>query len=120
MIKVLQAMGFGDDFQRFIYSCINRVAYSILLNGSVTKRIELGRGLCQGDPLSPFLFIIKNEVLTRLLNKENKEGKLHGIKVDRSDPTISHLMYADDLLVMSRVDKKESEIFKHCFDKYCR
>lgn len=118
LIKILNAMGFGENFQRLIYSSIKRVEYSLLLNGNISKRIKLGRGLRQGNPLSPILFIIGSEVLSRLLNREEMLGNLYRIKVDRSGPAISHLMYTDNL-VMRRVDKKEAEIFKRCFDKYC-
>lgn len=53
------------------------------------------------------------------MSKEEENGSLHGIKVDRNASAITHLMYADDLLIMSRVDKKEAEAFQKCFERYC-
>lgn len=60
------------------------------------------------------------EVLTRmLLLKEEKNGNLHGIKIAISGPTVSHLMYADDLLIMCRANRYEVAVVKRCFDNYC-
>lgn len=55
-------------------------------------------------------------MFTRLLRREEDVGVFHGIKVDRFAPAISHLLYADDLLVMSQVRMKEAESFKRCFE----
>lgn len=104
---------------KLIHSCINTVNFSILLNGSVTKTIKPSRGLRQGDPLSPFMFIMCAEVFTRLMNREERKGNIHGIKVAKNAPAVSHLLYTDYLLVMSRANKKEAEAFKRCFNTYC-
>lgn len=119
IIRILKAWGFGDLFIQLIYSNLNTLEISLLLNGNISERIKPGRGLRQGDPLSPTLFILGTEVLSRLLLKEEEEGRLHGIKVDRNGPAISHLMYADDLLFMSRAGQKEVEAFHKCSQIYC-
>lgn len=93
--------------------------FSLLLNGNISNRIKPEKGLRQGDPLSPIHFILGSEVLARLLMKEELDGNLHGIKVARNSPTISNLMYADDLLVMSRVGQSEAKAFQKCFEVYC-
>lgn len=93
--------------------------FSLLLNVNIKEMIKLGRDLRQGDPLLPILFILWSKVLTRLLAKEEVAGNLYGIKVDRNDPAITHLMYADDLLVMSRAKLKDVEVFQKCFETYC-
>lgn len=76
-------------------------------------------GFGKGTLLSPLLFIIGSEALSRLLGKEEAEGNLHSIKVDRNSPSVSHLMYANDMLVMARADKEEAESFKKSFDIFC-
>lgn len=65
------------------------------------------------------LFIIGLKVLSRLLGREEAEGGVHGIEVDRNSPSVSHIMYADDLLVMARAAKTEVKSFKKMFDIYC-
>ena len=60
-----------------------------------------------------------SEILTRLLNKEELEGKLKGIKISHNSPSVTHLMYADDLLVTCRANLESIEVFRHNFDKYC-
>lgn len=70
--------------------------------------------------MSLLLFILYSEFLTRLIFKEERKGKMLGIKIFRSAPTITHLMYADDLLVMGRANKLEAKSFRHCFDLYCK
>lgn len=78
--KVLKAWGFSRDFQFLIFNCISSVEYEILVNGNKTKTVKPARGLRQGDPLSPFLFILSAEVLYRLLDKNEN---LQGIKINR-------------------------------------
>lgn len=92
---VLRANGFCEQFCQLIMSCVTSVSYSVLLNGDPLKNFTLDRGLRQRDPLSPYLFILCSEVLS----KEEDRGFLHGIKVARQAPTISHLMFVDDTML---------------------
>lgn len=73
----------------------------------------------QGDPLSPYLFILCSKFLTRLLSVEEAKHELHGIKVCRAAPIISHLFYADDLMVMCRAISQDAKAIHWCFSKYC-
>ena len=57
-------------------------------------------GIRQGDPLSPFLFLIVMEAIAYIFNKASMEGEFRGIKVSNTGPTISHLLYADDALIV--------------------
>lgn len=66
------------------------------------------RGLRQGDPLSLFLFIMAAEVLSRLIRRADDYGLLHGIKVARTAPSVSHLMFADDLLIFYWANGREA------------
>jgi hypothetical protein len=91
-----------------IEQCISTVSFSILLDGSPFGRFFPQRGLRQGDPLSPFLFIIGLEVLSRLITKEELAGNIHGIKISRHNPSIFHFLYVDDLMVFSRANSSEA------------
>ena len=76
------------------------------------------RGLKQGDPLSPFLFILGAEVLSRLLFKEKAARNLKGLKISRTTPAIHHLLFVDDLLIFGKATHKEATYIHTCLKKY--
>lgn len=119
IIWMLKAWGFCNQFQQLIYNCMNSVTFNLLLNGCVAEKNKPSHGFQQGDHLSPLLFILGLEVLSRLLGNEKAKRQPHGIKVNRNFLSVGHLMYADDLLVMARVDMQEADSFRSCFDTYC-
>lgn len=100
-------------------SCVTTVQYSILINGGITSSVTPGRGRRQKDPLSPYLFILCSEFLSRMLAIEESKGELYGIKVCRNAQTISHLLYADDMVIMCKVSRQDASVVQRCLDKYC-
>lgn len=103
-----------------IGSCVSSVSYSIMLNGNVIGKIMPRRGLRQGNPLSPYLFILCSKMLPRLLLQEEVEGNLHGIRVGVEVPVVSHLLYVDDLLIACKVSEQDFAFAMECLRKYCR
>lgn len=69
-------------------------------------------------PLSPSLFIICSEVLSRLLLREERIGRLKGIKVGRAAPSVSHLFFADDFLLFAKATIREATKLDECLGKY--
>ncbi|XP_056695450.1 uncharacterized protein [Spinacia oleracea] len=94
--KVLIKMKLPTCLIKIIMNCVTSVSYAILLNGQQQEIIKPQCGLRQGDPLSPYLFILCMEGLSGLIISEEKEGRLKGVKVARNAPPISHLFFADD------------------------
>ena len=80
--------------------------------------IKPSRGIRQGDPLSPYLFIICAEGLSSLLKKAVAENELTRIKICRDNPAISHLFFADDSLLCCKASKHEALKVKDILTKY--
>ena len=79
--KIMAKMGFSSRWISLISMCIRFVTYSILLNGQPHGLISPQRGLRQGDPLSPYLFMLVIEGLHGLLRKDENEGNLRGVSL---------------------------------------
>ncbi|VVA38287.1 PREDICTED: reverse mRNAase, partial [Prunus dulcis] len=73
-----------------------------------------------GDPLSPYLFLLVSEVLSLLVLKACESGFLQGIKLSRSGPTLSHLMFADDTLIFLRATEHNYRNMVQLLNAYCR
>jgi hypothetical protein len=81
---ILIQVGMGTKMSNWIMSCVDSTTFSILINGEATGFFKGGRGLRQGCPLSPLLFILVMEALSILLKESQREGKLSGIQVSRT------------------------------------
>ena len=100
-------MGFGIRWRRWIEACIALVQFSVVINGSPEGFFTSSRGLRQGDPLSPLLFLLVMEVLSRMLKKVESEGLIRGFSAGNNGSNglrISHLLYTDDTILFCDVD----------------
>ncbi|CAJ2628008.1 unnamed protein product [Trifolium pratense] len=98
---MMRRMGFADGWIQWMRACIFNSSMSVLVNGSPTKDFVVGKGLRQGDPLSPFLFLIAAEGLTGMMQKAVGIGVFHGYKV--SDDLLFHtLQFADDTILIGK------------------
>lgn len=95
MFEMMEKMGFHSTWIRWIKECLSTAAVSVLINGSPIEEFVMKGGLCQGDPLSPFLFLIVTEDLHLMLEKAKSENLFFGIQVGKSGLQISHVKYAD-------------------------
>lgn len=84
-----------------------RVTYSVIINGESKGSIKPTRSLRQGDPLSPYLFLLCEEGLSGLVKDAELAGRIHGVKVCRGSPSVSHLFFADDTLIFNRGNEAE-------------
>ncbi|GFY85594.1 hypothetical protein Acr_04g0003320 [Actinidia rufa] len=107
--KVLMGFGLPNLFVNWIIQCISTTAYSISINGSMHGFFKGKQGIRQGDPISPFLFVLCLEYLSRSLNqlKDNRDFKFHP---RCQDLNITHLAFADDLMLFSRGDVESVQL----------
>lgn len=94
------------------------VSYSIIINGSPTGHFHPYRGFRQGDPLSHFLFILGSEVLSRLTLREEIGKNLEGIRISRWALSLSHLLFANDLILFRSATTQTARTFANCLDTY--
>ena len=116
--ETMRYMGFDERWIRLIMSCITSVSYSVLINGSPEGYILPQRGIRQGDPLSPYLFILCAEVLSHMMNQALADRSLLGIKIANQAPPVNHLLFADDSLFFSLANKKSALKLKKIFKIY--
>ncbi|XP_071738932.1 uncharacterized protein [Rutidosis leptorrhynchoides] len=98
LMEIMQIMGFGAKWRGWIRSCLESASISVLVNGSPTREFKIERGVRQGDPLSPFLFIIAAEGLNVLTKKVVYNKRFMGVEIGSEKIPISHLQYADDTI----------------------
>jgi hypothetical protein len=116
---VMIQFGFCPKFVDWIMECVSSVSFSILMNGGITKKFLPSRGLRQGDPLSPYLFILGQEVLSRLIEREFHRGSISGVKMNVNGLAFTRVMYADDIMLFAKANSKEVRILDKCMVTYC-
>ena len=100
LYDMLHRMGFHNKWIKWIQGCLESATVSVLVNGSPTEEFKPSRGLRQGDPLAPFLFIVVVEGLVVLVRQVVKSNLLSGIKFGRKEVELSILQFADDSLFL--------------------
>ena len=101
-------------------ACITTASYSVLINGQPHGHITPTRGLRQGDPLSPYLFLMCTEGLHGLINKAATNGSICGVSLCRNGPKLTHLLFADDSLIFYRAKEEECQTLLEVLAKYER
>lgn len=100
--SVLKWFNVEKSFCNLIMSCVKNTTTSILWNGTPLTSFNPSRGLRQGDPLSPYLFVMCMEYLSALILDKVNQNKWKGIKASPNRPTITHLFFADDLILFTK------------------
>uniref|UniRef100_A0A803QC21 Reverse transcriptase domain-containing protein n=1 Tax=Cannabis sativa TaxID=3483 RepID=A0A803QC21_CANSA len=119
ILNTLRGLGFHPTFVKWIETCIFVKKMGLLINGSVQGMITPSYGLRQGDPLSPTLFIIAADVLSKLITTRKMEGCIQGFKISKDGLAITHLMFADDIILFGQASLKEAKGFLKCLQDYC-
>ena len=101
-----------------IYECISTVSYSVLVNGEPINFFKPTRGIRQGDPLSPYLFLLCSEGLTQLISNAVHAEKIRGYSLCRNGPKISQPFFADDSLLFCKAQLGDVKTIQEILDKY--
>ena len=98
----MRKLGFHEKWISIVMRCVSLMKYAIRVNGQPCGQIRPTRGLKQGDPLSPYLFIICAEGLSALLHCTAQRKAIRGVAASARGPRILHLFFVDDSLVFGR------------------
>ena len=98
---VMMKFGFGRKWINWIMNCVCSASMSILLNSSPLKPFKMEKGLRQGDPLSPYLFILVSEALVCMLKKANDLNLIESVHIGKDKVCLKHLQFADDTLIFA-------------------
>ena len=118
--QCLHAMGFPAQWVQWVQECVSNVSYSVKVNGHTTQWFRPTRGLRQGDPLSPYLFILCMEAFVMQLSiTAASPGSGIGFKLQPNTPTIPCLLFADDCLLLCKATSAACNKLKSHIDDFC-
>ena len=116
---LLNHLGFCINFIRWIMSCITTVSFSVLINGAASPFFHAERGLRQGCPLSPLLFLLVAEGLSRAIRAAKAEGHFSGIQI-APHFNITHLLFVDDVLIFCPGNRGESRVLQEILELFSK
>jgi ribonuclease HI/exonuclease III len=120
LIKVLLSFGFSPHFVQLINACIDNPWIAPLVNGRPSNFFQARRGIRQGCPLSPFLYILMADTLSRKLSAERTAGSLPGLKSSTEVVPLNHSLFADDSLLLGGASTRIAKVFDSVLKSYCR
>jgi len=115
---ILTHLGFPPVFITWIMGCISYVSFAILINGSASSPFNIDRGIRQGCPLSPLLFLLVMEGLSRLISSTKRSGNISGLKIMEHFYLI-HLLFVDDILIFINGSVWDSTTLNEILQLFC-
>ncbi|CAA7016118.1 unnamed protein product [Microthlaspi erraticum] len=115
----LIAAGLSADWVRWILQCVAGLSMHVLWNGEKTRAFQPARGLRQGDPLSPYLFVLCMERLCELIEHSVESKMWKPISLSRGGPKLSHICFADDLILFAEASVAQVRVVRRVLAKFC-
>ena len=119
IVDSLKDLGLNNHFINLVWHYISSVSTNILRNGECTSDFVPLKGIRQGDPQSPYLFMICMECLSHLIQWEVSQGHQKPITISRGGPQITHLCFADDLFIFAEASMDQVQVISDCLDLFC-
>lgn len=115
---LLQA-GFSTTYTDRIMCCVRSSAMKVLWNGNVTESFYPTRGIRQGDPMSPYLFVFCMERLGHLIQDKLQNRSWRPISLSKDGPPLSHLFFADDLFIFEEASREQAHLIQDVLQDFC-
>uniref|UniRef100_A0A2N9GAN5 Reverse transcriptase domain-containing protein n=1 Tax=Fagus sylvatica TaxID=28930 RepID=A0A2N9GAN5_FAGSY len=111
-------VGYPPQYIQWVSECITNLHFSIALNGGLVGNFKGGKGLRQGDPLSLYLFVLTMEVFSKLLSAKVRESQQFKFHPKCEGQQITHLSFADDLLILEAADIQSITLIRDALDEF--
>ncbi|XP_054801608.1 uncharacterized protein LOC129305663 [Prosopis cineraria] len=119
LISCLEEINLPTKLVEVIQQCVRSSKMQLLWEGSKIEEFKPTRGLRQGDPLSPYLFVLCIEKLAHLIQEEIVKGNWRPIRLKKDGPLFSHLFFADDLVIFAEATLDQVQVIRQCLDRFC-
>jgi hypothetical protein len=117
--RILVEIKLPNDLINIIMHSVSSVMTNVKWNGTRDEYFRPQRGIRQGDPISPYLFVLCMDKLSHLIMHAVNVGDWRGIKAGRNGPMVSHLMFADDLLLFGEASEKQMKCVMDILNRFC-
>lgn len=117
--NTLNDFGFPPSIVKLVMNCTTSTSLSLKWNGEKLESFKPNKGLRQGDPMSPYLFVPCMEKLPLLIQEKVNDRKWMPIRIDNSRPSISHLFFADDCLLFTQAKSSQVTMVKEVLEAFC-
>ncbi|GMI90227.1 hypothetical protein HRI_002692000 [Hibiscus trionum] len=120
IVETLRALGLPDKFIGLVMSCVRSVETQVIWNGTISEAFKPSQGIRQGDPLSPYLFVLCMKRLSQAIYDRIEKNGWRSIKFSRSRPGLSHIFFVDDLLIFVEANEPQLQVIRETLETFCR